>query len=241
MKIYAHDMQSNFFFPHSPVLEGMINLHHDLFTYLIAIILLISYLLLRVVLLFKWDVFISPKLISHSDQIKLEIAWTVLPAIILFFVGVSSLALLYAIEEPREPIMTVHIMGHQWYWTYAYPMFKIKFDSCLVPESELLIGDLRLLEVDNRLVLPFGSHIRLLITSADVLHSWCLPSLGIKVDACPGRLSQCHLFCKSINIFFGQCSEICGVGHAFMPIVMQAIDLYNFSAFLTYKQFKILF
>ena len=106
MKIYAQEFQSNFFFPHSPVLEGMINLHHDLFTYLTAIILLISYLLIRVLSLFNWNVFITPKLISHTDQIKLEIAWTLLPAVILVLVGLSSLALLYAIEEPREPVMT---------------------------------------------------------------------------------------------------------------------------------------
>jgi heme/copper-type cytochrome/quinol oxidase subunit 2 len=236
MKIYAQEFQSNFFFPHSPVLEGMINLHHDLFTYLTAIILLISYLLIRVLFLFNWNVFITPKLISHTDQIKLEIAWTLLPAVILVLVGLSSLALLYAIEEPREPVMTVHIMGHQWYWTYYYPLMQLQFDSCIIPETDLVEGDLRLLEVDNRLVLPIASHIRLLISSADVLHSWCMPSLGIKVDACPGRLSQVHFFCKSINIFYGQCSEICGVGHAFMPIVVQAIDHENFASFSVLAQ-----
>lgn len=232
MKIYAQDMQSTFFFPHSPVLEGMINLHNDLFTYLTAIIVLITYLLVRVTLLFQWNVFITPKLITHSDQVRLEIAWTILPSFILVFIGLSSLALLYAIEEPREALVTLHIMGHQWYWTYFYPFIKLNFDSCLVPESALNVGDLRLLEVDNRLVLPLATHIRLLISAADVLHSWCIPSLGIKVDACPGRLSQCNLFCKSINIFYGQCSEICGVGHAFMPIVLQAVDFVNFGLFL---------
>lgn len=124
MKIYAHSIQNSFFFPHSPTLEGMINLHQDLFTYLIAIILLITYLLIRVVILFQWNRFITPKLIAHSDQVKLEITWTVLPAFILVSIGVSSLALLYGIEEARDSILTLHIMGHQWYWTYYYPYLK---------------------------------------------------------------------------------------------------------------------
>lgn len=231
MKIYAEKFQINFMFPHSPILEGMINLHHDLFTYMVSIILLISYLFIRTIILFKWKVFISPKLISHREQIYLEITWTLLPAIILIFIGIPSLSLLYSIEEAIEPILTLHVMGHQWYWTYYYPSYETQFDSCMITESDLLYGDLRLLEVDNRLLFPFSSHIRLLISSGDVLHAWAMPSLGIKVDACPGRMSHCHLFCKSISIFYGQCSEICGVGHAFMPIVLQAVDTLNFFSF----------
>jgi len=223
-KIYATSYQMNFFFPYSPILEGILNLHHDAFAYLVAIIILITYLLIRTLYLFQWNRFVFPTLIHHREQMYLEVAWTILPTIILIFIGIPSIALLYSIEEAIEPSMTIHVMGHQWYWTYYYPSFNYQFDSCIVAESDLSLGELRLLEVDNRLVLPFGTHIRLLITSADVIHSWAIPSFGIKVDATPGRMNQAHLFCKSIGIFHGQCSEICGVGHAFMPIVVQAVD-----------------
>lgn len=232
-KIYALNYQINFLFPHSPIFEGMINLHHDLFTYMFAIILLISYLLVRVFYLFQWRVFVAPKLIAHREQIYLEVAWTLAPAFILVFIGIPSLSLLYSIEEAVEPLLTLHVMGHQWYWTYYYPFFNLQFDACLVPETDLSFGDLRLLETDNRLVLPFASHLRILISSADVLHSWSVPALGIKTDACPGRMSQCHVFAKSMCIFYGQCSEICGVGHAFMPIVLQCIDKFNFLSFFS--------
>jgi cytochrome c oxidase subunit 2 len=180
------------------------------------------------------DLFVSPTYIHHREQVYLEVAWTLLPLIILLFIGIPSVSLLYSIEEPIEPTLTIHVIGHQWYWTYYYPFFDIKFDSCLIPESELKFGELRLLEVDNRLVIPFGCHIRLLITSADVLHSWTIPSFGIKVDACPGRMNQAHLFCKLIGIFHGQCSEICGVGHGFMPIVVQSVESSSFIRYVTF-------
>jgi len=232
-KVYASAYQSNFFFPYSPVLEGIINLHHDAFAYMVAVIILITYLLIRTIYLFAAHRFIFPTLIHHREQMYLEVAWTLFPTIVLFCIGLPSLGLLFGIEGAIEPDLTVHVMGHQWYWSYYFPTVHRQFDSCIIHEADLNMGELRLLEVDNRLVLPFASHIRVLITSADVIHSWTVPSFGIKVDATPGRLNQAHLFAKSLGVFHGQCSEICGVGHAFMPIVVQAVDTMSMIRFLT--------
>ena len=146
-------------------------------------------------------------------------------------VALPSFALLYSIDEVVDPSLTVKCIGNQWYWSYEYSDFEnsignITFDSYMVPEDELEIGELRLLEVDNRVVVPVNTHIRLLITAADVLHSWAVPSLGVKVDACVGRLNQTSLFILRQGVFYGQCSEICGVGHANMPIVVEAVYLH---------------
>jgi heme/copper-type cytochrome/quinol oxidase subunit 2 len=184
-------------------------------------------------MLFKWNNSKIQMYISHKEQVLLEVVWTLFPIVILIFVAISSLSLLYSIEEGFVCKMSAHIVGHQWYWTYYYPLFNLQFDSCMIPESDLKLGELRLLEVDNRFCLPFITHLRLLLTSADVIHSWAVPSFGIKLDACPGRLTQCHLFCKQIGIYTGQCSEICGVGHAFMPISVQMIDNKSFFKFIS--------
>jgi len=158
-----------------------------------------------------------------------EVVWTVVPSIILVLLAIPSLQLLYALDfviYDYEPILTVKVIGHQWYWSYEYGLFNesgslvnlIGFDSYMVTENELTPAGLRLLEVDNPLFLPGYTYIRFLITSVDVLHSWAVPSLGIKVDAVPGRLNQVFTFVKRPGEFYGQCSEICGVNHGFMPI-----------------------
>lgn len=143
--------------------------------------------------------------------------------------AIPSFALLYSIDEIVDPALTLKCVGHQWYWSYEYSDFVSKFgtfnfDSYLIPEDELENGELRLLEVDNRVVLPINTHIRVLVTAADVLHSWAVPSFGIKLDACAGRLNQTSLFILREGVFYGQCSEICGVGHANMPIVIEAVS-----------------
>nr|YP_009370761.1 cytochrome c oxidase subunit 2 [Eukaryota sp. BB2]AQL10452.1 cytochrome c oxidase subunit 2 [Eukaryota sp. BB2] len=231
-KIYAVVNQMGFFYPYSPILEGILNVHHDAFAYLLIILTFITFLLVRTLYLFRWNAFISPVLIHHREQMYLEVAWTLLPTVVLIFIGVGSIALLYSLEEPIEPFFTHHAVGHQWYWSYYHPAFYNSFDSCIVNELDLHMGDVRLLEVDNRFVIPVGLHGRLLISSGDVLHSWAMPSFGIKVDACPGRMNQSHLFCKLTGIYHGQCSEICGVGHAFMPIVVQSVESFSFIKYL---------
>jgi cytochrome c oxidase subunit 2 len=152
-------------------------------------------------------------------------------------IAIPSFALLYSLDEVINPSMTLKVIGHQWYWSYEYsdssnPKNILNFDSYMKSEEDLTLGNFRLLEVDNRIVLPIKIHIRLLVTAADVLHSWAVPSLGIKVDACPGRLNQVFLFLKREGVFYGQCSEICGINHGFMPIVVQGVKIDKFISYL---------
>ena len=176
--------------------------------------------------------FVYSKFTHHSF---LEVIWTIIPTIILIFIAIPSFIVLYCMDEIVNAAITLKVIGHQWYWSYEYSDYflnyfsaktnSIVFDSYMIPEDELEKGQLRLLEVDNRIILPIKTNIRVLITAADVLHAWAVPSLGIKIDAVPGRLNQGTLFIKRPGIFFGQCSEICGVNHAFMPIVVEAVEL----------------
>lgn len=142
-------------------------------------------------------------------------------------IAIPSFALLYAIDEMPTPEITMKVVGHQWYWSYEttdlLSRCQINFDSYMTVEKDLPIGALRLLEVDNRLLLPVDTQIRLLVTATDVIHSWAVPSLGIKMDACPGRLNQVALKLLRPGLFYGQCSELCGVNHSFMPIVVQSM------------------
>uniref|UniRef100_A0AAU7LK44 Cytochrome c oxidase subunit 2 n=1 Tax=Thalassa montezumae TaxID=3129753 RepID=A0AAU7LK44_9CUCU len=154
----------------------------------------------------------------------IELIWTILPAITLIFIALPSLKLIYLIDEIKNPLITLKTIGHQWYWTYEYSDFnKIEFDSYMIPSNDLKSFNFRLLEVDNRTILPFNSQIRLLMTSSDVIHSWTIPSTGIKVDASPGRLNQISFSLNRTGIFYGQCSEICGANHSFMPISIESI------------------
>ena len=156
-------------------------------------------------------------------------------------IAIPSFALLYSLDEVVDPAVTVKAIGHQWYWSYEYSDYSqaddqsITFDSYMIPDDDLELGQLRLLEVDNRVVVPVNTHIRVVITAADVLHSWAVPSLGIKCDAVPGRLNQIPLFIKREGVFYGQCSELCGVNHAFMPIVVEAVSLENYISWVSNK------
>ena len=174
--------------------------------------------------------------INHHTPI--EIAWTVTPAFILMIIAVPSFALLYSIEEFVEPSLTIRCTGHQWYWCYEYSNCKdadlaehingYKFESYMIPTGDLQEGNLRLLEVDNRLLFPIKSHVQVTSTAADVLHCWAVPALGVKIDACPGRLNQTSVFIKRSGVFYGQCSEICGVNHGFMPSVVRGCGMVDF-------------
>ncbi len=169
----------------------------------------------------------SARNIIEAQQI--ETVWTVLPAITLVFLAVPSLHLLYLTDETRTPSLTIKAVGHQWYWRYEYSDFtNIEFDSYIVPTDDLKTGEFRLLEVDNRLVVPINLEVRILITAADVIHSWTIPRLGIKVDAVPGRLNQLGFTATRPGVFYGQCSEICGANHSFIPIAIEVVDSNSF-------------
>nr|YP_010481475.1 cytochrome c oxidase subunit II [Drawida ghilarovi]UIX22927.1 cytochrome c oxidase subunit II [Drawida ghilarovi]UIX22940.1 cytochrome c oxidase subunit II [Drawida ghilarovi] len=164
----------------------------------------------------------------HEAQ-SVEVFWTVAPAIILLSLALPSLRLLYMMDEVSSPMFTIKVIGHQWYWSYEYTDFSsIEMDSYMVPSSDLKMGDYRLLEVDNRIAVPMRLEIRLLITAADVIHSWTIPALAVKVDAVPGRLNQLAFIITNPGVFYGQCSEICGANHSFMPIAVESINTNSF-------------
>nr|YP_009112292.1 cytochrome c oxidase subunit II [Upogebia yokoyai]AIY61414.1 cytochrome c oxidase subunit II [Upogebia yokoyai] len=159
----------------------------------------------------------------------IEIIWTILPALILIFIALPSLRLLYLLDEVNSPSVTLKTIGHQWYWSYEYSDFlQVEFDSYMLPTADLPNSGFRLLDVDNRTVLPMNTQIRVLITAADVIHSWTVPALGVKADAVPGRLNQVSFMINRPGLFYGQCSEICGANHSFMPIVLESVPTDSF-------------
>lgn len=201
----AEPWQIGFQDPATPVMQGLINLHHDIFAFMVFILLFVVWMLIRAII--KFDVAKNPVPSKIIHGTVIEIAWTVTPSLILMLIAIPSFALLYSTDELVDPSITLKAIGHQWYWSYEYSDYassdesSILFDSYMIPEDDLELGQLRLLEVDNRVVLPVQTHIRVIITSADVLHSWAVPSLGIKCDAVPGRLNQTSLF-LSVKEFF---------------------------------------
>ena len=214
----------------SPVMEEIINFHNEVMIYLTFIIIGVMWILFESIREFvKTKRTISHKYLIHGTW--LEIIWTITPAVILLFIAYPSFKLIYLIDEVIEAAITIKVVGHQWYWSYEYSDYadqdgvSIEFDSYMIPESDLETGDLRLLEVDNQLVVPTHTHIRVILTAADVIHSWAIPSLGVKLDCIPGRLNQSGFLVNREGVFYGQCSEICGANHAFMPIVINAVTL----------------
>nr|QBS00745.1 cytochrome c oxidase subunit II [Philotrypesis sp. TL-2019] len=204
----------------SPIMENMIMFYDFSMIIIILVMAMIMYLLFFM---------IFNKLINRFllEGQLIELIWTIIPIFFLIFLAIPSLKLLYLSDEINNPIMSIKVLGHQWYWSYEFNDFKsISFDSFMIKDNENKL--FRLLDVDNRLILPFNYQIRLLISSLDVIHSFTIPSLGSKVDAVPGRINQINLFMKRPGIYFGQCSEICGVNHSFMPIVIESTSLKNF-------------
>lgn len=224
----------------TPVMKGIIDLHHDLMFFIVFIFFFVSVILARTLVYYSASSNENQTARSVVHGTTIEIIWTLLPSLILVVVALPSFALLYSIDEIVDPSLTIKCVGHQWYWSYEYSDFEeqlgsINFDSYMIPEDELELGELRLLEVDNRVVLPVNTHIRVLVTAADVLHSWAIPSLGIKMDACTGRLNQTSVFILREGVFYGQCSEICGVGHSNMPIVVESVSVNKYITWLSEK------
>nr|YP_010021575.1 cytochrome c oxidase subunit II [Neoasterolepisma foreli]QOL10503.1 cytochrome c oxidase subunit II [Neoasterolepisma foreli] len=200
----------------SPLMEQMIFFHDHALLILIMITMLVGYIMSS---LFK-NKFTNRFLLEGQ---ALETTWTILPAITLIFIALPSLRLLYLLDEINQPSLTLKTIGHQWYWSYEYSDFtKTEFDSYMIPSNEMEMNSFRLLDVDNRTMLPINTDIRVLTTAADVIHSWAMPSMGIKMDAAPGRINQAGMNINRTGLFFGQCSEICGANHSFMPIVIEA-------------------
>lgn len=237
---YAHKLQISFQDPATPVMEGIIVLHHDLLFVLTVIGATVSWLLFRTAFMFHNKKNPVPSKMSHGTTI--EIIWTVTPSIILMILAVPSFALLYSMDEIIDPSVTLKVIGHQWFWSYEYSDYSnenneksIVFDSYMITDEDLQQGQVRLLEVDNPVVLPVKTHVRVLVTSSDVLHSWAIPSLGVKIDACPGRLNQISLFIKREGTFYGQCSELCGINHGFMPIMVDCVSIERYIRWIFFQ------
>nr|WHM51760.1 cytochrome c oxidase subunit II [Rugitermes flavicinctus] len=206
----------------SPIMEQLISFHDHTLMIISIIITVVAYMM--VILAFNKN---TNRLMLEGQMI--EVAWTIIPAIILVFIAVPSLRLLYLMDEIHKPTITLKTIGHQWYWSYEYSDFiKVEFDAYMTPQNEMNQSSFRLLDTDNHTTLPMGSFIRIIITAADVLHSWTVPSLGVKTDATPGRLNQCSFLINRPGLFYGQCSEICGANHSFMPIVIESVSINNF-------------
>nr|WAX39170.1 cytochrome c oxidase subunit II [Anaplecta sp. 5 ZQW-2020]WAX39183.1 cytochrome c oxidase subunit II [Anaplecta sp. 5 ZQW-2020] len=211
----------------SPIMEQLIFFHDHALMVITMILMVVSYMMITIMANKKINRFML------EGQL-IEVAWTIAPAIILIFIAVPSLRLLYLMDEINNPMMTLKTIGHQWYWTYEYSDFnKVEFDSYMIPQKENKINEFRLLDVDNRATLPMNSFVRMIITAEDVLHSWTIPSLGIKADATPGRLNQTSFMISRSGVFYGQCSEICGANHSFMPIVIESIPSKLFISWMT--------
>nr|YP_009306180.1 cytochrome c oxidase subunit II [Osphronemus goramy]AOP04438.1 cytochrome c oxidase subunit II [Osphronemus goramy] len=218
----AHPSQLGFQDAASPVMEKLLHFHD----HALMIVFLISTMVLYII-----GAMVTTKLTNKNflNSQEIEIIWTVLPAIILILIALPSLRILYLMDEINDPHLTIKAVGHQWYWSYEYTDYEnLEFDSYMVPTQDLTPGQFRLLETDHRMVIPVESPIRVLVTAEDVLHSWAIPSLGIKLDAVPGRLNQTAFIASRPGIFYGQCSEICGANHSFMPIVIEAVPLSHF-------------
>nr|UPX88300.1 cytochrome c oxidase subunit II [Astacus leptodactylus]WRI60337.1 cytochrome c oxidase subunit 2 [Astacus leptodactylus] len=206
----------------SPLMEQLIFFHDHTMVVLILIVTFVGYIMFYLALNF----FINRVLLESQE---IEIIWTILPAIILIFIAFPSLRLLYLLDEVNNPGITLKTVGHQWYWSYEYSDFmQLEFDSYMVASPDLSLSGFRLLDVDNRVVLPVNSQVRMLVSAADVIHSWTVPSLGMKADAIPGRLNQISFLISRPGLFFGQCSEICGANHSFMPIVVESVSIDSF-------------
>nr|YP_010952698.1 cytochrome c oxidase subunit II [Trapezia cymodoce]WMQ53118.1 cytochrome c oxidase subunit 2 [Trapezia cymodoce] len=206
----------------SPLMEQLIFFHDHIMLILVLITTFVGYIMFMVLM----NSYIHRYMLENQT---IEMIWTIIPAVILIFIALPSLRLLYLLDEVNNPSMTLKTIGHQWYWSYEYSDFlHLEFDSYMTPLNEMNSSGFRLLDVDNRVVLPMNTQIRIIISAADVIHSWTVPSLGVKADAIPGRLNQVSFLISRPGLFYGQCSEICGANHSFMPIMIESTSTNHF-------------
>ncbi len=214
----------------SPVMDDIVWFHNFLLWLIAAIAVFVLVLLAIVVLRFNARANPTPSRTTHNTFI--EIIWTVVPVLILVTVAVPSFRLLfYQLKVPAADL-TVKVTGKQWFWSYSYPDSKFEFDSLMVQDKDLKPGQLRLLSVDNEMVVPVNKVVRVLVTGADVIHSFSVPSFGIKIDAIPGRLNETWFKAEREGMYYGQCSQLCGRDHAFMPIAVHVVSEKDYTAWL---------
>jgi cytochrome c oxidase subunit II len=215
----------------SPVMQDVAGFHFFLLWVIAAISAFVLALLLFVILRFNARANPTPTRTTHNTPI--EILWTIVPVIILAVIAVPSFRLLFVQLEVPTPDLTVKVTGKQWFWSYSYPDSKFEFDSLMVQDKDLKPGQLRLLAVDNEMVVPVNKVVHVLVTGADVIHSFAVPSFGIRMDAIPGRINETWFKATSEGVFYGQCSELCGKDHSFMPIAVHVVNQNDFNTWLS--------
>jgi cytochrome c oxidase subunit 2 len=231
--------QIGFQSPAAPLMTAINDMHN-------LLLVIISLIAILVISLMGWVFYRfrekkNPVASQRSHHTLLEVIWTIVPILVVIMIAVPSIKILYVFDKAENPDITVKVIGHQWYWSYEYldqQCGDITFDSYMIEEKDLKPGQLRLLEVDNRVVVPVGKTVRLLVTSADVLHSFAVPSFGIKRDAVPGRVNETWFRCDQEGVYYGQCSELCGVKHGFMPIAIDVVSDAKYQEWLQLKRKK---
>lgn len=221
--------------------EGMSNLtslYDMLLTIIVGICVLVSALLIWVMV--RYNARANPTPSKTTNNISIEVAWTVIPVLVLMVIAVPSFRLLYAQDTIPEAALTIKIIGKQWYWTYEYPDHgNFTFNALMLSDERAAeLGEPRLLGTTNRVVVPAGQTVRLLVTAADVIHSWSIPSFGVKIDAVPGRINQTWFAANSEGVYYGQCSELCGTRHAYMPITVEVVSQERFEEWVAEAQEK---
>ncbi len=215
----------------SPVQTRLIDFHTMIFYIITGVAVFVTILLVYVMIRFSAKN--NPVPSKNTHNVALEFFWTLIPVVILVIIAIPSLSLLKYMDRVENADMTLKVTGYQWYWGYEYPDHDgLSFTSYMIPDNELKEGQKRLLETDNLIVLPVDTNVRVLITSGDVIHAWAVPSLGVKLDAVPGRLNETWLRIDKEGKYYGQCSELCGKDHAFMPIAIKAVSKEEFKLWL---------
>ncbi len=206
----------------SVAMERFVNLHNLLLVIITSVVVFVFALLAYTCIRFHHKNNPVPSKFTH--HLGIEILWTIVPFILLIIIAIPSFKLLYYVDTVGKMDMTVKVVGRQWFWQYEYPEEKIAFDSYMIPDNQLKPEQIRLLDVDNALVLPVDTDIRIMITGGDVIHSFAMPALGMKIDAIPGRINETWVRITKPGQYYGQCSELCGIGHGFMPISLKAVS-----------------
>ena len=232
----AEDWQWGFQTPSSPIMERVASFY-DLWLLPMMIVISVIVLGLMVYILWRFNRRANPEPSGNTHNVALEMVWTLVPVAILVAISIPSLRLLYYEERIPETEMTLKVTGHQWYWSYEYPDHGgIAFDALMVDDADLQAGQPRLLATDGQVYLPVDTKIRVQVTSGDVIHAWALPAAGVKMDAVPGRLNELWVELTRPGVYYGQCSELCGQLHGFMPIEVVAVERGEFDAWVAERQ-----
>jgi cytochrome c oxidase subunit 2 len=231
----AKPWQLGFQDPASPVMVDLVWLHDSFLMYIITAIS-IFVLALMVYIALKFNRKANPVASKTTHNVKIEIIWTVVPILILVAIAIPSMRIHNKMEQSITDGLTLKVTGYQWYWGYEYPDQKVSFESRIVEDADLKEGDIRLLSVDNPVYVPVNTKIRVQTTAADVIHAWAMPAMGVKRDAVPGRLNETWFEATKEGIYYGQCSELCGVKHGFMPIELHVVSKEKFAEWIKAKQ-----